>query len=161
MVMKTILAAGVLAAGAALMPEVAGAASAQEANAQKFNELVEAVINRGDIGAADQFFQSSLIDHAPWPGQKADVAGFKAGLAEMRKSFPDLRVTVERTVAQGDLLVAHLKMSGSQLGEFMGAPASGKTFSIEAIDIVRMTDGRIAEHWGLMDAAAMAGQLGL
>lgn len=54
-----------------------------------------------------------------------------------------------------------MTISGSQLGEFMGAPATGKTFSIEAIDIVRMTDGRIAEHWGVMDAAGMAGQLGL
>ena len=163
MVIKTILAAGIVAASAALLPgnAAAGSASAQEINAQRCTEFFDVVVNRGDIGAADKFFQSSLIDHAPWPGQTADVAGFKAGLAEMRKSFPDLRVTVERTVAQGDLLVAHLKMSGSQLGKFMGAPASGKTFSIEAIDIVRMTDGRIAEHWGLMDAAAMAGQLGM
>jgi steroid delta-isomerase-like uncharacterized protein len=163
MVIKTILAVSVLAASAALMPgnAVAGSASAQEINAQRFNELVAVVFNRGDIGAAEQFFHTSLIEHAPWPGHSADVAGFKAGLAELRKSFPDLHMTVERTIAQGDLVVAHMTMSGSQLGEFMGSPASGKTVSIEVIDIVRMTDGRIAEHWGIMDAAGMAGQLGL
>lgn len=163
MVIKTILAAGIIAASAALLPvnTVAEAASVQDINAQRFTEFVDVVFNRGDVGAADKFFQSSFIEHAPWPGQTADVAGFKAGLAEMRKSFPDLRMSVERTIAQGDLLVAHFKMSGSQLGEFMGAPASGKTFSVEVIDIVRMTDDRIAEHWGVMDAAGMAGQLGL
>ena len=163
MVIKSILAAGILAASASLLPSAstAQAASMQEINVQKFAELVDVVFNRGNIDAADKYFQPALIEHAPWPGQTADVAGFKAGLAEMRKSFPDLRVTIERTIAQDDLLVAHLKLSGSQLGEFMGSPASGKTFSIEAIDIVRMTDGRIAEHWGIMDTAGMAGQLGL
>ncbi len=56
----------------------------------------------------------------------------------MRASFPNLRVTVERTVAQDDLVVGHLKMSGTLLGEFMGASASGKTFGIAPVDIMRV-----------------------
>ena len=78
----------------------------------------------------------------------------------MRTGFPDLTVAVERVITQDDLVVGHQKMSGTHLGEFMGAPASGKTFNIEAIDIVRMKDGRIVEHWGVLDAAGMAEQLG-
>jgi predicted ester cyclase len=142
-------------------PLGSAAESAQVINTRRFGELIEAAFNRGDLSAVDDYFLPGFVDHAPWPGHPADVAGFKAGLAEMRKSFPDLHVTVERTVAEGDLLAVHHGMSGSQLGEFMGAPASGKSFRIEAIDIVRMIDGRIAEHWGLIDTAAMAGQLGL
>ena len=53
------------------------------------------------------------------------------------------------------------RMSGSQLDPFMGKPATGKTFNIEAVDIVRMSKGRIVEHWGVIDTAAMAAQLGL
>ena len=71
----------------------------------------------------------------------------------MRTSFPDLSVAVERVIAQDDLVVGHYKMSGTHLGDFMGAPASGKTFNVEAIDIVRMKDGRMVEHWGVLDAA--------
>jgi steroid delta-isomerase-like uncharacterized protein len=159
MITKLVLSAGMLAA--AMLPSAAQADSVQDANARQFLQFVEAVINRGEVNAADRFFAPDLIDHAPWPGHSADVAGFKAGLAEMRTGFPDLRMTLERTIAQGDLLVAQMKISGSHLGDFMGQKASGKTFEIDAIDIVRMNEGRIAEHWGLIDTAAMAGQLGL
>lgn len=163
MVFNSILAASIIAAGTAFIPAKSFAASDNsiESNVRTFTELYDVVNNGGDTDATDKYFAAKFIDHDPFPGQSADVAGFKAGLADMRKSFPDLRMTLQRTIAQGDLVVAHVLVSGSQLGEFMGAPASGKTFSVGLIDIVRMKDGRIAEHWGVMDAAAMAGQLGL
>lgn len=135
--------------------------SSEKQNATLFAEMVSTVFNAGDVAAADGYFQPFLVDHAPWPGQSADVAGFKAGLAEMRASFPDFHVAIEHTVAEDDLLVVHSRMSGSHLGPFMGAGPSGKTFEIEAIDIVRMQDGRIAEHWGLIDTGSLAEQLGL
>ena len=130
-------------------------------NHQVLEDFVQAVFNRGDVEAADRYFDTAFVDHAPWPDQPPTVAGFKAGLAQMRRSFPDLRVAVERIVAEGDLVVGHYKMSGTHLGDFMGAAAGGRTFAIEAIDIVRMRDGRIAEHWGLIDEAGLARQLGL
>lgn len=130
-------------------------------NHEVFEEFVQTVLSGGDIDASDRYVEPKLIDHAPWPGHPATLAGFKAGVTQLRSSFPDLRVSVERTVAQDDMVVGHLKMSGTQLGQFMGAPASGKTFGIEAIEIVRMRDGRIAEHWGLIDEAGIARQLGL
>lgn len=130
-------------------------------NHEALEDFIQVVFNRGDIEAADRFFDPSLIDHAPWPGQPPTVAGFKAGLSDLRSSFPDLRVAVERIVAEDDLVVGHYKMSGTHLGEFMGAVPSGKTFAIELIDIVRMRDGRFAEHWGLIDEAGLARQLGL
>jgi len=130
-------------------------------NHDAFANFFEDVFNRGDIEAADRYLDASLIDHAPWPDQPPTVAGFKAGLSALRSSFPDLHIEVERSVAEGDLVVGHCTMSGTHLGEFMGAAPSGKTFSIESIDIVRMRDGRIAEHWGLIDDAGMARQLGL
>ena len=133
-----------------------------DSQVQAFVTAFEAALNDPSAGSAtvDALFTADMVDHAPWPGHSPDVAGFTAGLAEMRRSFPDLNVAVERTVSQGDLLTVHSRMSGTQLGDFMGAPASGKTFNIEAIDIMRLSDGRIAEHWGVMDAASLAGQLG-
>jgi steroid delta-isomerase-like uncharacterized protein len=159
MTLKTTLAAGALAV-AAMGPGLA-AAAASDANAQRYREMVEIVFNKGDLAAADGYFAADVVDHAPWPGQPADIAGFKAGLAELRTSFPDLRVTVEHTVEEGDMLAAHLRISGSQLGPFMDAPPSGRTFSVEAFDLVRLQEGRIAEHWGVIDTATMAAQLGL
>ncbi|MCT8329836.1 ester cyclase [Albidovulum sediminis] len=127
----------------------------------EFVSRYEAVLNGHDLTGSADLFTADFVDHAPWPGHSPDAAGFAAGLGEMVAAFPDLRVEVQRTVAEGDMLTTHFTLSGSQLGAFMGAPASGKTFNVEAIDILRMQDGRIAEHWGVIDAAAMAEQLGL
>ncbi|MCV2874110.1 ester cyclase [Defluviimonas sp. WL0050] len=126
-----------------------------------FVSRFETVLNGHDLTGSADLFTADFVDHAPWPGQSPDAAGFAAGLGEMIAAFPDLRVDVQRTVAEGDMLTTHFFLSGSQLGEFMGSPASGKTFNVEAIDILRMRDGRIVEHWGVIDAAAMAEQLGL
>ncbi len=117
-----------------------------EKNHDVIAAFFQAVFNRGDADAADGYIESTFLDHAPWPGHPATLSGFKSGLAKLRSSFPDLRVTVECTVAQDDLVVDHLKMSGTHLGSFMGAAASGRTFGIEAIDIMRIRGGRIAEQ---------------
>jgi steroid delta-isomerase-like uncharacterized protein len=123
--------------------------------------FMQAVFNRGDVAAADTFVDAAFVDHAPWPGHPGTLAGFKAGLTEIRTAFPDLKVELARVVLEGDLLVGHLTISGTQLGPYMGAPASGKTFRIEAVDILRLHDGKAVEHWGVMDVAGMSAQLGL
>lgn len=128
---------------------------------QRLEAFMQDVFNRGDVAAADTYVDPAFIDHAPWPGHAGTLAGFKAGLVEFRAAFPDLKVDLTRAVVEGDLVVGHLTMSGTQLGAFMGAPASGKTFRIEAIDIIKMRDGKAVEHWGVMDAAGLAAQLGL
>ena len=130
-------------------------------NQECLADFFQNVFNRGNIEATDRYVDSSLVDHAPWPGHPATRTGFKTGLAEMRSSFPDLNVAVERIIAQDDLVVAHQRMSGTHLGAFMGTPASGRTFNVEAIDIVRMKDGRIVEHWGVLNTVGMMEQLGL
>lgn len=123
--------------------------------------FMQAVFNRGDVAAADTFVDAAFVDHAPWPGHPGTLAGFKAGLTEVRTAFPDLKVEVARMVLEDDVLVGHLTISGTQLGPYMGAPASGKTFRIEAVDIIRLRDGKMVEHWGVMDVAGMSAQLGL
>lgn len=127
----------------------------------QFEAFMQAVFNRGDVAAADTFVDAAFVDHAPWPGHPGTLAGFKAGLTEVRTAFPDLKVELARMVLEGDVLVGHLTISGTQLGPYMGAPASGKTFRIEAVDIMRLRDGKMVEHWGVMDAAGMSAQLGL
>lgn len=132
-----------------------------DAQTTEFVTRFETAVNTHDLERAAELFTPDFVDHAPWPGHSPDAAGFAAGLGEMVGSFPDLRVDVQRTVSQGDLLTTHFTLSGSHLGDFMGVPATGKTFNVDAMDILRMKDGRIAEHWGVIDAAAMMEQLGL
>jgi predicted ester cyclase len=63
-------------------------------------------------------------------------------------------------VSEGDLVVAWVRMKGTQTAEFMGIPASGKELDLELVDMVRVRDGKIVEHWGVSDSLAMMQQLG-
>jgi steroid delta-isomerase-like uncharacterized protein len=162
MAYRSLVAAVLVTIGSAIMsiPAFPTDKPSAGSGAKTFSAFVEQVFNQGQIEKSDLYFAPDFIDHAPWPGKSADVAGFKAGLAEMRSAFPDLKVTIERTVSEGDLVVVHMTMSGTHRGDYMGAKPSGKTFKVEAIDIVRVKNGRFTEHWGIFDAAMMA-QLGL
>jgi steroid delta-isomerase-like uncharacterized protein len=77
-----------------------------------------------------------------------------------REAFPDLRATVEEIVEEGDRIAVRATFTGTHDGEFMGIPASGRTISIQAMDVVRVVDGRAAEHWGVTDVMGLMQQIG-
>ena len=76
-------------------------------------------------------------------------------------AFPDLKVTVNQLVAERDLMVGHMTTKGTQTGEFMGIPASGKKISIAEMNMVRIANGKAVERWGQANAMAMMRQLGV
>jgi predicted ester cyclase len=77
-------------------------------------------------------------------------------------SMTKLRFQAEDVLTSGDKVVARVSVTGTHEGEFMGMPATGKSFKVQAIDIVRFGDDGLAhEHWGLFDAMAMMQQLGV
>jgi steroid delta-isomerase-like uncharacterized protein len=77
----------------------------------------------------------------------------------MHAAFPDFHVDVHDILQDGDKVVARITMAGTHEGEFMGMPASGNRFAINAIDIMEFRDNKCAAHWGVMDMAAMMEQL--
>jgi steroid delta-isomerase-like uncharacterized protein len=76
-------------------------------------------------------------------------------------AFPDMQMTMDDMVAEGDKVVARATISGTHKGEFMGIPPTAKTFEVQAIDIFEIKDGQVTAHWGVTDQAAMMQQLGL
>jgi predicted ester cyclase len=79
----------------------------------------------------------------------------------MRGAFPDLTPkSVEPMLADGDLEAGRVILTGTHQGELMGVPASGKTVEFESIDIIRLEDGKVAEHWGVTDTLALMQQIG-
>jgi steroid delta-isomerase-like uncharacterized protein len=133
---------------------------ATEANKEVVRRFNEEVFNKGDVAAIDKYITADAVDHNPPPGTQGDREGFKKWLTAFRAAFPDLKVTLAEVIAEGDLVVFRNTMTGTQKGEYMGMPASGKPISVEAIDIVRFKDGKMVEHWGQMDAMGMMQQLG-
>jgi steroid delta-isomerase-like uncharacterized protein len=154
--------AALLLAACARQPITAQLPSASAQNKQLVEQIFQKVFNEGDVASVDKFLAADFVDHEEGaPGQKDGREGLKATVLMMRTAFPDLKVTIEDVVVEGDKVAARLTMSGTQKGEFMGMPSTGKSFSINAMDLFRIKDGRVTDHWGVSDIMAMGTQLGM
>lgn len=119
------------------------------------------LINAGDIAGFGELLAEGFIEHEEVPGLAPTKQGVLEFFRAYQAAFPDLHMETEEILASGDKTVARVKASGTQKGEFMGMPATGKSVEVQLIDIMRFDDtGLVCEHWGVMDMLAMLQQLG-
>ena len=117
--------------------------------------------NQGKLEVIDEVIADNHIDHAVLPpGLPPGKEGLKLLAKGLRSAFPDLKITIDLQVAEGDLVVAHATTTGTMKGEFAGMPPSGKTATWESIHIARVKDGKVVEHWAVQDQLSMLQQLG-
>jgi steroid delta-isomerase-like uncharacterized protein len=135
--------------------------SMTEDNKALNRRFVEEVINQGNTDAIDELIDPGVVDHAAPPGFPTGREGAKQFAAMMRSAFPDLHLTIEDMIAEGDKVVMRSTWSGTHEGEFMGIPATGRRVTVSAIDISRVADGRMVEHWEQSDALGLMQQLGV
>ncbi len=114
-----------------------------------------------DLSGMDEFIASDIRDHNPDPGQGPGLQGLKDWFLTLAGAFPDLRVTVEDLIAEGDKVVARALFRGTHSGDFQGIPATGKQASVQVIDILRIENGKVVERWGLSDQMGLMQQLGV
>ena len=105
-------------------------------------------------------YRTDFIDHAARPGSPPGGEGVKAYIVALLRAFPDLNISINRQIAEGDLVVTHGTYSGTMTGEFAGMPPSGKQMISDGIHIVRVRDGKLVEHWAVVDELGMLQQLG-
>jgi len=123
--------------------------------------FVEELFNRGNIGIVDEIFAPDFIEREQLPpGIPSGREGVKVLATMLRSAFPDFKATIDDILAEGDKVVIRMTWSGTQKDEFMGVPATGKRVSVGVIDIIRITNGKLVEHWGLMDSTSLMQQLG-
>jgi steroid delta-isomerase-like uncharacterized protein len=133
-----------------------------EQNKALVRQLVEEVINQGNIRMIDEFLIPDFVEHEELPpGIPPGREAPKALFTMLRSAFPDLKATIEHLIAEGDKVVFHMTWTGTHEGEFMGIPPTGKSISINVIDILGIAEGKFVEHWGVMDSMAMMQQLGV
>jgi steroid delta-isomerase-like uncharacterized protein len=131
-------------------------------NKAVMRRVYEEVFSGGDFSAADELMTDDFVEHEDLPpGIPPGREAPQALVSMMRSAFPDFRATVEEMLEDGDKVITRARFSGTHEGEFMGIPATGRTFDIAVIDIVAFRDGKVAEHWGVMDMAALMQQLGI
>jgi steroid delta-isomerase-like uncharacterized protein len=127
---------------------------------EKIQRFYDEILCNGDLDKLDELVTDDVVDHEAVPGQPEGKEGVVFFVNLMREAFSDLDVTVGQSLESGDLAAAQVTITGKHTGEFMGVPASDKSFEIESIDIIRLEDGKCAEHWGVTDNISLMQQIG-
>lgn len=131
-------------------------------NKELVREMVEVMFNQGDVSWVDEFLSPDFIENEELPpGVPAGREGVKLLTGMLHTAFPDFEATIEDLIAEDDRVVIRMTWTGTHEGEFMGIPPTGNRVSFGVFDIVRIADGMIVEHWGLMDNMALMQQLGV
>lgn len=128
-------------------------------NKQLLADFADAVFVKKDFTKLPQFMQQTYIQHNPLVPQ--GLSGFQHFFADWFKAVPDWHYELEKLVAEGDTVWAYGVYSGTQQGEWLGIPATGKHYRIYAVDIFRIENGKLAEHWDVLDTYGLFKQLGV
>lgn len=119
-----------------------------------------AAINAGDLDSLAALIAEDLVEHDVVPGMPPTKAGVIQFFTDMRRSFSGFTLTVHDMIAEGDKVFTRTTMSGTNVGDFMGIPATRKHVEVPIADYFRLANGKMAEHWGVTDTGAMKEQLG-
>ncbi len=131
-----------------------------EANKALARRVFEQVLNGRDLAVLDELASADYEEHNPLPGQRIGRDGLRDRYAMVLKGL-DPQFTIEDVIAEGDRVVVRWTNSGTHIAEFLGMPPTGKSFSTVGIEIWRVKDAQLAEHWDVVDVLGQLQQLGL
>jgi steroid delta-isomerase-like uncharacterized protein len=120
-------------------------------------------INSGNLDELPEVVAADVVDHNAVIFMEPDgPGGVQEGIRMLLQGFPDLLLRTEELIAEGDQVVARFTMSGTNTGDYRGLPApTQQHFESEAIAILRIADGKVAEVRGTADRLGMLTQLGI
>jgi steroid delta-isomerase-like uncharacterized protein len=130
-----------------------------EENKQVVRRFYDEVLNSKAIDVLPELAVAEYEEHDPLPGQGTGLAGLRDRVTMMITAI-DQHFTLEDVIAEGDRVVVRWTVNAKQIGDFLGIPATGKSYTIPGIDIYRVQDGKMAEHWHVVDLLSMLQQVG-
>ncbi len=123
---------------------------------------MEEIFGQGNLDAADEVYATDYVGHEPTtPEGIRGLEEAKQFASMYRSAFPDLRLTLEDQIAEGDKVVTRWTARGTHQGELLGIAPTGQQVRITGITISRIADGKIAEDWTNFDALGMMQQIGV
>jgi steroid delta-isomerase-like uncharacterized protein len=133
-----------------------------EGNKNVVRRLFEEVWNKGNLQVADDLFTPNYAHHdssTPDVGRGPESEKRRATL--YRNAFPDLRLTIDDIIAEGETVVARWSCRGTHKGDLNGIAPTGKQFNITGVSIARFTNGKMSEGFVNWDALSLMQQLGV
>jgi steroid delta-isomerase-like uncharacterized protein len=131
-----------------------------ERNKELVRRCIEQALNTGNLNVADEVLANDYVYREPTVGEKRGREGFKQLITMYRTAFPDVRLTVEQQIAEGDLVVTRWTARGTHRGELFGAAPTNKQVTVQGITISRISNGKIVEDVESYDALGMLRQIG-
>ena len=129
-----------------------------EENKAIFRRIVEEGFNKGNLAIVDELVATNHVNHTD------NVHGpeeYKQFITMYRTAFPDLHMTIEDQIAEGNKVVNRWTSRGTHKGDLMGIPPTGKQTTVTGMYVARIIGGKIVEEWGNLDALGMMQQLGV
>lgn len=132
-----------------------------EENKAIVRRINDEVWSEGHLDVIDELIADDFVATVVGaPEQIRGPQGFREFVVMYRKAFPDLRITVDEQFAEGETVVTRWTATGTNEGELMGMPATGKQATTAGININRVSGGKLVEGWGLFDQLGLLQQIG-
>lgn len=155
---RRTLIAGLIAIALAV-PAVAAVQDDPAANKAVIRQLLEGVQRDGDFDLFERLFATDCMDHTPFGGFPPDRNGTREIYRTFRAAFPDWNAQVHFQIAEGDLVSTYKTYHGTHLGPFMGIAATGRATRFNVMDVMRVRNGQITDHWTVADGAGLMAQI--
>jgi steroid delta-isomerase-like uncharacterized protein len=136
---------------------------ATEANKAKLRRIYQECFNQGNLATADELVAPDSRDTSPGIPPGVPTTGpdtLKSIVSQLRSAFPDLQVTIDEMIAEGDMVVARTTWTGTHRGNFQGIQPTGKQVNWSSVDIVHLRGGQFVSHFGLQDGLGLLQQVG-
>jgi steroid delta-isomerase-like uncharacterized protein len=132
-----------------------------EENKARSRRFFEEVWGKGNLAVIDELTASNFVNHNAPPGLPPGLEGLKQFVVMYRAAFPDIQISIDDVIAEGDKVVIRWTARGTNTGPLFGMPATGKAATVTGITIERKVDGKSVEGWNNFDQLGMLQQLGV
>ena len=131
-----------------------------EENIEIVRRLFDGAFSRGDLSVIDELVAPDFIEHQNG-SEGSGPEALRRIVAGLRRSFPDLRLRIDDLADVGDQVWIRAKGKGTDTGGVAGRPPSGVVVEVDVMDLVRISNGKIVEHWGVADRLGLLQQVGV
>ena len=135
---------------------------------QSISEAAKAVVRRnteevqgkGHFEVFEELFADDFVDHTTQPGTTPDKAGVRNLYTYLREAFPDFHAEIHWQLVDGDRVTTFKTYHGTHEGEFLGIAPTHRKIQFETVDVMRVQNGKITEHWGVANLLSLMQQIG-
>ena len=121
---------------------------------------IEEVQGKGRFDVFEALFAHDFVDHTTQPGTTPDKAGVRYLYTYMRQAFPDFHAEIHWQLADGDRVTTYKTYHGTHKGPFLGIAPTHRKIQFESVDVMRVQNGKITDHWGVGNLLSLVQQIG-